>query len=559
MNRKYLVITVLSIALIISSITNVVIILTYPKDSNPEDQSTLVVGTSAGPDTLDIVDVWDSASIDVLEQVVETLFSHDLRDPNLPRINLLAESYYWKNKTTLQIKLREDILFHDGTPFNSIAAKWNLDRLLYLTNCTGNNTGITAQTRSLWMRPDGKTPIINNVEPIGKYNITITLNGPYGPFLNLLTYINSGMISPTAHNANVHGFIPLDSKIVGTGPFVFEHYTPRVEVVLTRWNSYRENLAYFSVLKFKLFNDPDKANEEMLDRKIDFNLMARPADILAYEAREGITVKNFTDDTGLPSLIYQYINFNCKRLNQTWRRAMSYAVNYTYIIDVLRQGKDQRANSPISPGFGLSYNESAKAPNYNITKARELMVLMGFGDMGWSEQQWIEHNFRTVRYTYNAGNTFRQDLGVSLEASFKLIGVSVELEIWYPWDPWGPWYSEGDPMIYYYEHLDLTATGWAPDYLEPYSMLDPLFNPISISNIAFVNDSKLNTMMALALETTNDTSRNIIYKDIQGYLTETCFHVPLYHSEVILVHSMDLRNVPYNAIGKFQAYGTWRV
>ena len=75
-------------------------------------------------------------------------------DVNLPRINLLAESYYWKNKTCLQIKLREGIHFHDSTLFNASAAKWNLDRLLYLTNCTGNNTGAVAYTQVLWMFPE---------------------------------------------------------------------------------------------------------------------------------------------------------------------------------------------------------------------------------------------------------------------------------------------------------------------------------------------------------------------------------------------------------------------
>ncbi len=557
MNKKYLAIWILSIILIISSITNVVIILNYPKVT-PEDISTLVIGTSAGPHTLEIVDSWDSASNDVLEQVVETLFSHDLRDPTLPRINLLAESYYWQNKTSLQIKLREDISFHDGTPFNSIAAKWNLDRLLYLTNCTGKNNRTVAQTRTLWLRPDGKTPIINNVDAVGEYNITITLNDPYGPFLNLLTYINAGMISPTVHNASVHNFIPLDSKIVGTGPFVYDHYTPKEEVVLTRWKSYREHIAYFNVLKFKIYADSDKAHEAMLDGKIDFNYFASHEDILAYETREDITVKHYTDDTGIPSLLYQYITFNNEKFNQTWRKAMSYAINYTYILEVLLQGRGKRASSPISPGFGASYNESAKAPNFNITKAREIMVSMGFGDMGWSDQQWSDHNFKSVRYTYNLGNTFREDLGVSLIGSFKLIGIDLWLDDWTPWDPWYPLLPY-DHFTTNYELLGLFARGWAPDYLEPYNMLDPFFNPISLSNIALVNDTKLNTMMNLALETTNDTARNIIYKDIQGYLTEACFHAPLYHSKIISVHSSNLRNVPYNSMRKFQAYGMWRV
>jgi ABC-type transport system substrate-binding protein len=109
-----------------------------------------------------------------------------------------------------------------------------------------------------------------------------------------------------------------------------------------------------------------------------------------------------------------------------------------------------------------------------------------------------------------------------------------------------------------YKIFELYAIGWAPDYLSPYNILEPLFNPISFSNIALVNDSKLNAMMSLALETTDDEARDTIYKNIQGYMTYACFHAPLYHSKVIWSHSADLRNVPYNALGSLEFYEVYR-
>jgi ABC-type transport system substrate-binding protein len=234
---------------------------------------------------------------------------------------------------------------------------------------------------------------------------------------------------------------------------------------------------------------------------------------------------------------------------------MSYAINYSFIIEVLREGQALRANSPISPGFGIPYNKSAKAPDFNITKAREIMVSMGFGDMEWTDQQWINKTeyypgFRFVSYFYNTGNSFREQLFLSLHETFKLIGIDLE-EKTPGWDPLWYYWPE-------YEDLDMFAIGWSPDYLDPYKMLDFLFNPNSSSNAALVNDSKLNAMMALALETTDDEARNTIYKNIQGYMTEACFHVPLYHSKVISVHSADIHGVPYNAIGALQLFEMWR-
>lgn len=139
----------------------------FLNSSNGADPLTLKVGRSSGPNTIEPVDAWDSASNDVLEQVVETLFFYNSSNVDLPQINQLAHSYHWVDTTHLSINLRQGILFHDGTPFNAVAAKWNLDRLLYLTNCTGTNTGEIALTQSLWMFPDGVTPIINNVATVG--------------------------------------------------------------------------------------------------------------------------------------------------------------------------------------------------------------------------------------------------------------------------------------------------------------------------------------------------------------------------------------------------------
>ncbi|MHA1499802.1 MAG: hypothetical protein ACTSRT_19910 [Promethearchaeota archaeon] len=52
----------------------------FLNSSNGADPLTLKVGTSSGPATIEPVESWDSASNDVLEQVVETLFYYDLTD-----------------------------------------------------------------------------------------------------------------------------------------------------------------------------------------------------------------------------------------------------------------------------------------------------------------------------------------------------------------------------------------------------------------------------------------------------------------------------------------------
>jgi peptide/nickel transport system substrate-binding protein len=579
MEKKNIAITVLIIALVASGVGNIILALNMSTPA-PLRENAYIRATSSGPHTLEICDAWDSASNDVLEQVVETLFFYDLNDVDLPMVMGLAESYYWASTTVLQIKLREGVLFHDGTPFNATAAKWNLDRLNYLINGTGLNTGTVAQTKSLWSFPDGVTPLINNTAVVGDYNITITLNGAYAPFMATLSYINSGMISPTFHQGDATSFIDLATgDLCGTGPFTYDSYTPNVEVRMSRWAGYwmkdeygNPNVANFPTVIYAIYADASTAHQAFLSGAIDANAMASDQNIATYKTNPNIYVYDFTTVTGKPSLVYQYMGVNNHKYNETWRKVLAFATNYTYVIDELRLGNAFRSYTAISPGYGAAFNSSLPSDprvvpdGGNVTIARQTMVSMGFGtglaldnDAAWIAVAEGSSPFRTVRYTYNLGNTFRQDLGVAVTEWLKLVGCAVE-DDGVIWDTFLDYlYDVGTGPDSGWDHLELYAIGWAPDYLEPYNMLDPLFNPMSGSNSAQVNDTVLNGLMASALTETDTVARDNIYKHIQTYMATTGFnHIPLYHSRVIGLCRGDIYGIPFNAMGALRIFPIYR-
>jgi len=532
----------------------------HPYDLNTNnngDNFIFKVGTLNEPSTIDPVEAYSTGSINLVEQVVETLFAYNLSDPNMPRINRLAESYWWYNVTTLQIKLREDVLFHDGTTFNASAAEWNFERILYLTNCTGTNMGDVSATQILWILPDGITPIIANVTAIGDWNITISLNAPYAPLMDLLCQSSSAMLSPTSTPATL--FIDLATeKVIGTGPFKYEYYNPGIEVKLTRWDNYWQDPAFFEEVYFKFFYNHDSLYAAMLSHSIDYSLNMRYMDFPDYEADPEITLKRYSDDTGKAGLTYNFMGFNNDIYNSTWREVMSLAINYDYIIDIMQYGNVIRANSPISPGFGEAYNASATALDYDITTARSIMQSMGFGTNFTTDGEWIavaesSSPFLTVNYTYALSDAYRTALYLQLNEWYKLIGIKVEA-------------VTVDTFLEYlgilfsdHEHLSLYEIGWIPDYLNPFNMLDPLVNPNSIYNSAQINDSRINTQLALILNTTDEATRNDIYKNIQGYMAEVAyFHAYLFHPSVNFVHLTEIKGVPYNSVPFFYIYPMYR-
>ena len=558
MEKKNIAITILTIALVASGVGNTVLYIAVVNiQGPPAPAQTLVIATAYGPDTLEPVDSLDRASNNVLEQVIETLFYYDLSNVDLPRINVLATGYHWTDNTTLQIKLREGVRFHDGTSFNASAAKWNLDRLLYLTNCSGANNQTIAQTQSLWMLPDGVTPIINNVAIVGNYNITITLNGPYAPLLSILSYINAGMISPTAHALEVTTFIDLTTgHPVGTGPFEYYYLNPGVEVRFVRNEAYWGGPAPFSTVIFSIFSTVATAHNAFINHVVDWNRMAADQNLATYEVDPKLKVYRFTEDTGKPSLVYHYMGFNNEKYNLTWRLAMAHAINYSHVIDVLRSGNAIRAVSAISPGYGASFNSSIVPLDHNLTLARSYMQLMGFGVGFTTDTEWIAvaengSPFLSVPYFYYLGSQFREDFPVAISVSFKLIGIYVNSAS----------FSFLEFLHYLYDdhdHLGIYLSGLGLDYFDPYNTLDPLFNPASRSNSAQVNDTHLNALMATAIAETDEAARNIIYQNIQGYLSRMQFHVPLYNSKLLYTHASDIMGIPYNAMGSLRLYPCYR-
>ncbi|MFX1497715.1 MAG: ABC transporter substrate-binding protein [Promethearchaeota archaeon] len=557
MEKKNVAIIVLAIALAASGVGNIILGLSQAEIVAPENL-TLVYGTSNPPHVLDPVNSWDQASNNVLEQVVETLFTYNLSDHALPRIPLLAQSYYWKNETCLEIKLREGIVFHDLTSFNANATKWNFDRMLYLFNCSGTlPPGMTVgEPSSLYYLPNGQ-PIINHVVSDFAYNVTIYLNGAYAPFLDLLCYVAGAMLSPDSTPAD--RYISLTGgRVIGTGPFAYQYYVPNIEVRLARWDYYWQPPAFFEEVIMAFIQDATTRNNAMLGHEIDWILGIIPSLIGTYDADPTIHVEHFTDIYGLPGLGYQYLGMNNLDIDSTWRKAISYALNYTYINEEIMSGLCVRANSPISPGYGAAYNSSVVAADYNLATARQILVDNVPAAAGLPvnndplNAQWLAANLRSINYSYNIGNSVREDIYDVLNNWLPAIGITVV-------DDGITWDAFLRKLYVNPEELGLYFVGWGPDYLDPFNMLDPLFNPASSANSAQVDDTKLQGMMALALQTTNDAARNTIYKNIQWYLANRLYpHCFVYHGKITTVHSADLHGIWYNTPGLLRFYPVYR-
>jgi ABC-type transport system substrate-binding protein len=506
---------------------------------------TLVFGTAEGPVDLEPHYAWDSASIDVIDQVAEGLVKYDLDtnqiEPNLAKT--WTKGPGTGSEVIWEFVLEEDVLFHDGTPFNATSVKNIFERMNYFLNSTGtlpDSVGVT-QVAELYEWPDG-TLIMKQIDDISEYVVNITLNKDFAPFIPLLAFSASYIFKPaddTVSDVWTDYITTANGDIIGTGPWVYDGYEADVEVTFHANDDYWKGASEIPKLVFSVINDANARNAALLAGDIHFLDDPLPSLYPTFRADPNINL----EDIG-QGLITQYMGMNTLLLNVTWRNALSSAMDYEYITEEWWEGNAVRLESPVPLGITWA-NWTSNEAQTNLTYAREIMQHMGYGydtddytkygdtsgdytglpwgidpDMdddgvvddadnlpagmedydetdnyNWTDEAAKYAPFRFLNFTYNIGNQFREDIYQMLFSQFVLLGVKI--------DAAGMTWRDFIYILYEVgtfsrNMLQLYWIGWGPDYNDPSNFLNPLFTNRSVASNGAQYDAYLATQEAAA-------------------------------------------------------------
>ncbi|NVM32007.1 MAG: hypothetical protein HWN65_24415, partial [Candidatus Helarchaeota archaeon] len=193
--------------------------------------------------------------------------------------------------TQYTIPLRSGITFHDNSTFNADDVVFTFDRMEWLYNFTGLNPGYyLPYPIELYVFPNG-TPIIKDVVKNSDYSVTFNLNDKYAPFEDLLCYPASSILTDTYYNIT-GGIVEIDDDVMGTGPFVFDHYQLGVELTMHAYANYWQGKAQIDELKFVEIRNDDSRNNALLTGSIDFLKDPLPKMLEAFYTEPDINVLN---------------------------------------------------------------------------------------------------------------------------------------------------------------------------------------------------------------------------------------------------------------------------
>ncbi len=428
----------------------------------------------------------DSASANVINQVYETLFK---RNPETLEIEpLLAESYEQPDENTWIFHLKQDITFHDGTPFNGEAVKYTFEKI---------RDPETASPRASLMEP------IDTITVVDDYTVKITTKYPYGSFLASLAHENTAIVSPTADKKQ-----DLMKEPVGTGPFKFVSWTSGDQVVLEANSDYHDGEPELKKVTFKVVPEISTAISMLQAGEAQFVDNIPVEQMSRVESLNNVNVDNI-DGT---SVYYLTFNFS-KEDNQDseFRKAVASAIDRDAIISKLG-GLGIKSDSILGPKvFGYKNSEDNAGTPYDLNTAKELVKKNGYDKR------------EVTLLTPNRGNF--QLMAEVVQAQLADAGFKVKIENM----EWATYLEAAKTGKY-----DLIFLSWANVTGDGSEMFYPNFHSDNIgsSNRAQYDNPEFDKIVENS-RTTTDQEKRLEYLDqANKVLLDDNAAIVLYHGKV---------------------------
>lgn len=453
---------------------------------------------------LDPATITDNESINSCNQIFETLvrFSKDGKkiEP------LLATSWEFDEPaSTWTFHLRENVKFHDGTPFNADAVLFSLIRQKDPSHPYAVANG------AFWKSSFSQ---VEEIRKIDDRTVSIKLSQPYAPFLSLMANNLAMMISPAAmQKAGADGF---NLNPVGTGPYRLEEWKKNERIVL------QENPDYWG---------KKPATPRVIIRSIPDNT-ARVMALLAGEIHgmDGVTpdsIKILQDKKSpdikmlsAPGLNTGFLAMNTRKKpfdDVRVRRAVAHAIDVDRIISETYRGMGTRAKGLVPPTL-WGYNAAVKPYEHDPEKSRKLLAEAG-----------LPNGFETELWYMSVPRIYLPDcklVAQIVQGDLAKVGINVKLVTY----DWGTYVEKAMK----FEH-PMCFLGRSADYIDPDAFLYAPFVSGSIFNFPNWSDGEYDGLAKEARKISDQEKRIALYEKAQERVNDQMPMVTIAHGNNVVL------------------------
>ena len=275
----------------------------------------------------------------------------------------LATSWEWSaDSKALTMKLRTDVVFHDGEKFDAAAVKFNIERHKTLP---GSNRR-------------GELAPVSTVDVLDPMTVRLNLSAPFSPLLATLSDRAGMMMSPKAAQAAGDKF---SARPVCSGPFKFVERVAQDRIVLERFDGYWNKAAiHFAKITYTPIPDATVRLANLKSGQLDFIERVASSDIEKLKADKKLKTSAITE------IGYQGITINIGKSDRSQqnplgksamvREAFELALDRQGLAQVVMDNEAQVGNQWVAPSNPY-YAKTSPVPKRDVEKARALLKAAG--------------------------------------------------------------------------------------------------------------------------------------------------------------------------------------
>lgn len=275
-----------------------------------------------------------------------------------------------EDRKTYTLNLKEDVKWHDGEKLTS--------EDIYFTVNLIKNPQFKSTLRGDFQ--DVETEIED------EHKIKFTLQEPYSPFLNKLTFgILPEHIFKSVSSSN---FLTseFNLKPVGSGPFEFSEMEKDeqdniISYQLVSNDDYHEKIPYLEKINFNFYTSEEELFQAYNKREVNGFGPFSYNKLSSFESSENTNVKSFR----IPRYFAVFYNQTKSKplSDENVRKALSYSIDRESLIREVFHGHAEKVYSPILNSFGAfsSTPDNIEKYSYDTKKAQEVL-----DEAGWEKQ-----------------------------------------------------------------------------------------------------------------------------------------------------------------------------
>jgi len=367
----------------------------------------VIIATSGDAETMDPMLTAISTTGSVQRHMLEPLVDNS---PDGKLVPWLATSWRAIDNLTWEFKLRPNVRFHNGEPFNAEVAKFNLERA-------------RDHPKSL---QKAYVSLIKDVQAVDATTLRIVTSAP-SP--DLVANIGSIFMLPPRHARDV-GDEGLGRRPVGTGPYRFVEWVRDDRVVMEAFPNYWGQKPQATRVTIRPIPEGATRVAALLAGEVDvvegipvpdmprvartrgFKVLRKQGPRLIFLAMDTFRDRGGAHPQGSPGIPSGAPN-PLKEVKV--RQAIYSAINTKEIVEQVMGGAAVPAEQMLPP-FMSGYNPRIRRPIYDPSRAKRLLAEAGYAN-GFT----VRLDVPTDRYVND------REVGLALVGMLQRVGINVQL------------------------------------------------------------------------------------------------------------------------------------